>query len=153
MNSQTGNGEFKAITRRLYEVVSAPPGKRHWESIRELYHPRATLVRTGIDDDGQRFVLAMSFDEYIDNVARHLDSTEFSETEIHQDITVFGNVARLASVYEFSSKTSGETRRGRGVNILNLVNEGHGWKIVNIVWDNEREGTSLSGAGLIDPGG
>ena len=146
------SGEFEAITRRLYDVVSAPPGKRHWESIRELYHPRATLVRTGMAEDGQPFVLVMSFDEYVDNVTRHLDTTEFSETEIHHDVTVFGNVARLVSVYEFESRSAGVTQRGRGVNFFNLVNEGHGWKIMNIVWDNEREGVSLSAAGLLGPG-
>ncbi len=144
--------EFQSITRRLYEVVSAPPGERHWESIRDLYHPRATLVRTGLDDEGRPFVLAMSFDEYVANVTETLDSTEFSETEIRQDVTLFGNVARLVSVYKFTSRSSGETQRGRGVNFFNLVNEGHGWKIMNIVWDNEREGLSLVAAGLLGPG-
>jgi len=146
------HGEFRALTRRLYEVVSAPPGERDWESIRELYHPRATMVRTGVDDDGQPFVLAMSFDEYVENATRLLESTEFSETEIHQDVTVFGNVARLASAYEFKSQSPDVMRQGRGVNFFNMVNEGHGWKIMNIVWDNEREGASLSAAGLLNPG-
>lgn len=145
------HSEFRTITRRLYELVSAPSEERHWDSIRELYHPRATMVRTGLNEDGRPFVLAMTFDEYVGNVTKHLDSVDFSETEIYQDVTVFGNVARLVSVYEYRSQSSDMTRRGRGVNFFNLVNEGHGWKIMNIVWDNEREGTSLSGAGLLDP--
>ncbi len=151
----TGSGlhdEFRALTRRLYDVVSAPPGERHWESIRDLYHPRATLVRTGLDDEGRPFVLAMSFDEYVANATETLSSTEFSETEIRQDVTVFGNVARLISVYEYTSRSSDVTRQGRGVNFFNLVNEGHGWKIMNIVWDNERDGLSLVAAGLLGPG-
>ena len=146
------HSEFRTITRRLYELVSAPSEERHWDSVRELYHPRATMVRTGLDEEGRPFVLAMTFDEYVGNVTKHLDSVEFSETEIYQDVTVFGNVARLVSVYEYRSQSSDMTQRGRGVNFFNLVNEGHGWKIMNIVWDNEREGTSLSGAGLLDPG-
>ena len=152
MTATDSNHEFRNITRRLYAVVSAPSGKRDWESIRELYHPRATLVRTGVDEEGRPFVLAMTFDEYIENVAELLESTEFSETEVRQDVTVFGNVARLASVYEFRSRSAGTERQGRGVNFFNLVNEGHGWKIMSIVWDNERDGTSLSTAGLLDPG-
>lgn len=144
------SSELLAMTRRLYEVVSSPPGERDWESIRDLYHPRATMVRTGMDDEGRPFVLAMTFDEYIENVTELLDSTEFSETEIGQDVTVFGNVARLVSVYEYKSESADLKRQGRGVNFFNLVNEGHGWKIMNIVWDNEREGTSLSAAGLLD---
>lgn len=142
--------EFRALTCRLYEVVSAPAGERRWESIRDLYHPRAMLVRTGEGDDGKPFVLAMTFDEYIDNVTAKLASIEFSETEIHQDVTVFGNVARLASVYEFTSRSNGVTERGRGVNFFNLVNEGDGWKVMSIVWDNERDGLSLVAAGLLE---
>ena len=150
--TKTGvDNEFQAITRRLYEVVSAPAGERHWESIRELYHPRATMVRTGVNDQGQPFALAMTFDEYIENVTAHLDRTDFAEREISQDVTVFGNVARLASVYEYTSRAAGTASQGRGVNFFNLVNDGHGWKIMNIVWDNEREGTSLAAAGLLDP--
>lgn len=146
------HSEFRTITRRLYELVSAPSEERHWDSIRELYHPRATLVRTGLDEEGRPFVLAMTFDEYVDNVTKQLDSVEFSETEIYQDVTVFGNVARLVSAYEYRFQSSDMIRRGRGVNFFNLVNEGHGWKIMNIVWDNERDGTSLIDVGLFDPG-
>ena len=149
MTGSGTNSEFEAITRRLYEVVSAPPGKRDWEGIRELYHPRATMVRTGAGEDGAPFVLAMTFDEYVDNVTELLASTEFSEIEVRQDVTVFGNVARLVSVYEYTSQSTREQRQGRGVNFFNLVNEGQGWKIMNIVWDNERDGISLSAAGLL----
>jgi len=139
---------FRDITRRLYDVVSSPAGERDWESVRACYHPRATMVRTGIDDAGQPFVLAMTFDEYIDNVTDLLADIEFSESEIQQSATVFGNVARLASIYEYEYRGSDDIRRGRGVNFFNLVNEGQGWKIMNIVWDNEREGVSLRLAGL-----
>jgi hypothetical protein len=150
MTDTTAESEFQAITRHLYEVVSARPGERDWESIRELYHPRATMVRTGVGEDGQPFVLAMTFDEYVDNVAELLCDTEFSEIEICHEATVFGNVARVASVYEYTSRSSDTTRQGRGVNFFNFVNEGRGWKIMNIVWDNEREGLSLSAVGLLD---
>jgi len=139
---------FRDITRRLYEVVSSPAGARDWESVRKLYHPRATLVRTGIDGGGRPFALAMTFDEYIDNVTDLLAGIEFSESEIQQTATVFGNVARLASIYEYEYRGPDEIRGGRGVNFFNLVNEGQGWKIMNIVWDNERDGVSLHRAGL-----
>ncbi len=152
MTDTQSSSEFRALTRRLYEVVSAAPADRNWESIRELYHPRATMVRTGMDEDGRPFVLAMTFDEYIDNVAELLENTEFSETEVHQEVTEFGNIARLVSVYEYQSRSPDAQRHGRGVNFFNLVNEGGGWKIMNIVWDNEREGLTLSAAGLLAPG-
>ena len=36
-----------------------------------------------------------------------------------------------------------ETRRGRGVNFFTLVHENGQWRIMSIVWDNERPGLSL----------
>lgn len=140
--------EFRDITRRLYEVVSQPAGERDWDSVRHFYHPRATMVRTGMGDDGRPFVLAMSLDEYIDNATALLEDVEFSEVEVSQEATVFGNVARVASIYEFEYRSGEDVRRGRGVNFFNFVNEGAGWKIMNIVWDNERDGVSLRDAGL-----
>jgi hypothetical protein len=145
----TGPDEFKGITRRLYAVISQPGGKRDWESVRHLYHPRATMVRTGIGDDGQPFVLAMTFDEYIDNAEALLEGISFSEVEVSQETTVFGNVARVSSIYEYEYRETDQVRRGRGVNFFNLVNEGNGWKVMNIVWDNERDGVSLQEAGLL----
>lgn len=145
--------EFRDITRRLYEVVSQPAGERDWDSVRHFYHPRATMVRTGMGDDGRPFVLAMSLDEYIDNATALLEDVEFSEVEVSQEATVFGNVARVASIYEFEYRSGEDVRRGRGVNFFNFVNEGAGWQIMNIVWDNERDGVSLRDAGLLPGNG
>lgn len=104
------NAEFQEITRLLYEVISAPNDQKDWDSVRPLFHPRATMVRTGLDEAGQPFALAMSHDEYIANATNNA---------------------------------------GRGVNFFNLVNEGDGWKIMNMVWDNERPGVSLLDAQLL----
>ena len=145
--------EFRAITKQLYAVISQPAGERDWESIRHFYHPRATMVRTGSGDDGQPFVLAMTFDEYIENATALLEGIRFSEVEISQEATVFGNVARVASIYAFEYRLPDEVRRGRGVNFFNFVNEGAGWKIMNIVWDNERDGLSVTDAGFALPPG
>lgn len=141
--------EFKKITGRLYAVISSPPGERDWESIRPLYHPRATLVRTGVEAAVSPFVLAMTFDEYVANATEKLRNVEFREVEVQQDVTVFGNIARVSSVYEYELRESGQVQTGRGVNFFNFVNAGDGWQITNIVWDNERDGVLLGDAGLM----
>ena len=94
-------------------------------------------------------MLAMTFDEYVDNAEALLEGVSFSEIEVSQAATVFGNVARVSSIYEFEYRGADQVQRGRGVNFFNLVNEGDGWKIMNIVWDNERDGVSLQEAGLL----
>ena len=106
----TESEEFQNLTRRLYAVISQPAGQRDWESVRHLYHPRATMVRTGIGEDGRPFVLAMTFDEYIDNAEALLEGITFSEVEVSQAATVFGNVARVSSIYEFEYRSTDQVR-------------------------------------------
>jgi hypothetical protein len=136
--------DFRELTAALYRVVSAAPAQRDWQAVRPLYHPDARLVRTGVGPDGTPFVRVFTLDAYIANVRELLDGeTRFSEVEIAQESVVFGNVARLTSVYEFTWQSPQETRRGRGVNFFTLVREAGQWRVMSIVWDNERPGLSL----------
>jgi hypothetical protein len=142
--------DFREMTRALYAVVSAAPGRRDWEGIRHYYHPDARLVRTGLDATGKPFAKIMSFDEYVDNVETLLSDVRFSEVELTHEALIFGNVARLTSVYEFTWNSPTETRQGRGVNFFTVVQNGGEWQIMSIVWDNERAGLTLP-ASLLQP--
>ena len=136
--------DFREMTRALYAVVSAPPGQRDWNGIRRYYHPEARLVRTGVNPDGSPFARVFSLDAYIENVAQLISGdTSFSEVEVAHESIVFGNVARLSSVYEFTWQSPTETRRGRGVNFFTLIHDAGEWRIMSIVWDNERPGLAL----------
>jgi Domain of unknown function (DUF4440) len=136
--------DFRAMTSALYGVLSVPAAQRDWSDVRGHYHPHARLVRTGVSPDGAPFVSVFTLDEYIENIGQLLDTqTRFSEVEIAHEAIVFGNVARLTSVYEFTWQSPKENRRGRGVNFFTLVRENGRWRIMSIVWDNERPGLSL----------
>lgn len=140
--------DFRDFTRKLYEIVSAPEGSRDWQAEREMYHPDARLVRTGLNDDGSSFAKVMSVEDFIENVDDMLADAEFSETEIKHEARIFGNVAQVASFYEKSLKTPTEETHGRGVNFFNFIYDGSRWLIMSIIWDNEREGLSLLDIGL-----
>ena len=140
------------MTAALYAVVSSPPGKRDWEGIRAFYHPDARLVRTGVDESGAVFAKAMSFDEYMADVEQKLVDVRFSEVEVAHDVTIVGNVAQVASVYEFELEHANERLEGRGVNFFTFAFDGKLWQIMSIVWDNERSGVSLPGRLLPEKG-
>jgi hypothetical protein len=140
--------DFRDMTRELYRVVSAPTGQRDWQAVRHYYHPDARLVRTGLNPDGTPFARVMSFDAYVENVETLLKEDRFSEIELTHEAVVFGNVARLTSVYEFTWRSGANVRQGRGVNFFTLINDGERWQIMSIVWDNERAGLSLADVGL-----
>jgi hypothetical protein len=135
--------DFREMTATLYRAVSAPPGERDWAAVRRWYHPEARLVRTGLDDDGKPFVRVMSLDAYIENVEVLLKGVRFSEVEIGQEAEVFGNVARLTSLYAFTRQSAEGRREGRGVNYFTLVSENGRWRVMSIVWDTERPGNVL----------
>jgi hypothetical protein len=135
--------DFRDVTAALYRVVSAPTAQREWESIRHHYHPDARLVRTGVDPNGSPFALVMSFDDYVANVEKLLKDMRFSEVELTHEAIMFGNVARVTSVYEFTRETSAGAQRGRGVNFFTFIQQDGRWMIMSIVWDNERPGLSL----------
>ena len=140
----TGKVDFHDMTQALYRVVSALPAERDWDAVRHYYHPQARLVRTGIDPDGTPFVRVFTLDTYIENIRQLLDGdTRFSEIELTQESVVFGNVARLTSVYEFTWQSPTQTRSGRGVNFFTLVHDAGQWRVMSIVWDNERPGLAL----------
>jgi len=135
--------DFKDITEALYRVVSAGAGERDWESVRHFYHPDARLVRTGLNPDGSPFALVMSLNAYIENVNVLLKEVQFCEVELTHEAIVFGNVARLTSVYEYTRQSVAGMQRGRGVNFFTLIQQDGRWLIMSIVWDNERPGLSL----------
>ncbi len=137
------SADFRELTATLYRAVSAPPGKRDWAAVRRIYHPEARLVRTGLDPQGQPFTKVMSLDAYIENVEALLADVRFSEVEIGQDAFIFGNVARITSVYEFNWESAAERRKGRGVNFFTLIRAEGRWRVMSIVWDTERPGNEL----------
>ena len=139
----TNTTDFREMTEALYRVVSAPSGARDWSAIRRYYHPDARMVRTGVNPDGTPFALVMSLDAYIENVEALLKEIRFSEVELTHEAVVFGNVARLTSVYEYTRQSSTESTRGRGVNFFTLIRQDGSWRIMSIVWDNERPGLTL----------
>ena len=65
------------------------------------------------------------------------------EVELVHEAVVFGNVARLTSVYEYTWRSPTENRQGRGVNFFTLIHDEGRWRIMSIVWDNERAGLTL----------
>jgi hypothetical protein len=143
MTTATNPIEFREMTWTLYSALSSPAGLRNWDAVRQYYHPEARLVRTGVNPDGTRFARVMTLEIYIENVEELLKDVNFTEVELSHEAVIFGNVARLTSVYEFSWKSATECRQGRGVNFFTVIRDADLWRIMSIVWDSERAGLAL----------
>jgi heme-degrading monooxygenase HmoA len=77
-------------------------------------------------------------DEYATQVGPRLESSGFFEHEIARTTDTFGNVTHIFSTYESRRHAEDAQPFARGINSIQLFNDGARWWIVTIYWDSER---------------
>ena len=139
------NEKIGAVIDAMYAMISGPAGPRDWARQRDVFHPDARQMRTGVDENGKPWIKIMGLDAYRENVTPFFDTTPFYEIETARRIDVFGNMAHVWSVYEARSAPSADAVERRGVNSIQLYRDDAGaWRIVSMIWDNEREGLKVA---------
>jgi hypothetical protein len=142
-----------AIIAALYDVISGPAGqKRDWDRFRSLFVSGARLVPTGLGQDRKPRIRTLSPDEYAAGGTR-MEAAGFFEREIGRTAETFGNVTHVFSAYESKHAANDEKPFARGINSIQLFNDGARWWVVTIFWDSEREGNSIPAKYLGKPGG
>ena len=82
---------------------------------------------------------AMGIDEYARDVAGFFAANDFYEVETSRRIDLFGNIAHVWSAYEARTAPDDDTPERRGINSIQLFNHPDmGWRIIHMIWDNER---------------
>lgn len=128
----------------MYAMISGPAGPRDWSRQREWFHPDCRQVRTGVDAQGRPWMQAFTLDEYSANADALLAHMDFFETELSREVRVFGNIAHAWSRYEARTAPDSPVPERRGINSIQLLREPDGrWRIVHMMWDNERDGLRL----------
>ena len=129
-----------AIIRAMYESVSGPAGlDRDTPRERALFMPGARLVRVSLADDGTPQAKVMDVDTYLSDTADFFRENDFYEVEIARRTDLFGQIAQVFSTYEARHNLADPVPFKRGINSIQLFNDGERWWIVNMLWDNERE--------------
>lgn len=133
-----------AVIGAMYAMISGPAGPRDWSRQPDIFHPDCRQVRTGVDAQGRPWMQAFSLAEYRENADRLLAAMDFYESETARELRVFGNVAHAWSRYEARTSPGAAEPERRGVNSIQLYREGDGrWRIIHMIWDNERDGLQL----------
>jgi hypothetical protein len=133
------------VIAAIYSSLSGPAGGRDWSEHEEIFHPDARLMRTGVDENGVSWIKIMTPAEYRDNVALFFSKAPFYEIERERRIEQFGNIATVWSTYVDARDPAGADVQRRGVNAGLLFRGPDGrWRIMALVWDNEREGVRLA---------
>jgi hypothetical protein len=142
--SQIDRSDIGAVITAMYATISGPAGVRDWSQDDIIFHPSARLVRTGLDEEGRPTAKVMTLKEYQAHVAPIFAQMPFYESEIARKLDVFGNIAHAWSAYEARRDPSDAAPERRGVNSIQLVRDEAGnWRILAMVWDNEREGLRI----------
>ena len=67
----------------------------------------------------------------------------FEEKELHRETDRFGNIMHVFSTYQTHVVTPEGEDSQRGSNSLQLMKENGRWKVVSIIWYEEKPGTPL----------
>jgi hypothetical protein len=135
-----------AIVSSLYSVISGPAGeKRNWDRMRTLFIPEARMMATGKKADGSFGKRVMTVEDYIKSSGPFLEKEGFFEREIGRKTEQYGNIAHLFSAYDSKKKLDDEKPFMRGINSIQLWNDGSRWWIVTIFWQSESPDNPLPG--------
>jgi hypothetical protein len=131
--------EIGAAIDEMYAMISGPKGPRDWSRQANCFLPDARQVRTWVDDQGRPQKLSMTLDEYRANTTPFFAENDFFEVETGRRIDRFGNMAHVWSNYEARRSADDAQPERRGINSIQLFKApDQGWRIVHMIWDNER---------------
>jgi hypothetical protein len=134
-------GSIDAIIRAAYDVISGPAGKkRDWNRERSLFYPGARLIptasvagRNDVDLEPQM----LDVEGYIARAEPLFEKAGFYETEIARRVEQFGQIAHVWSTYESRHNLDDPKPFMRGINSIELFNDGKRWWILSIYWQHE----------------
>ena len=137
--------EIDAVIAEMYAMISGPAGPRDWSRQANCFHPEARQIRTTIGADARPELTIMSLDDYAAGTTPFFAANAFYEVEIGRRVELFGTIAHAWSAYEARDTLdpAGPPER-RGINSIQLTKDAErGWRIIAMIWDNERAGVRL----------
>jgi hypothetical protein len=145
-----------SILAAVYDVISGPAGqKRDWERMRSLFAPGARLMPTSpvrpqgaapdapLKGDERYATQVVDVEGFIARSSKYLEEQGFFESESARRVETYGHIAHVWSTYESRHKADDAKPFARGINSIQLMNDGSRWWVVSIFWENESPRTPL----------
>jgi hypothetical protein len=129
-----------SILKSVYDVISGPAGDRDWNRFRSLFVPEARLTSATRKDNGP--VRLLDVEGYARGAGGYFKTHAFYESAIVNHVEKFGNIAQVFSSYA-SRNAPDEKPFARGVNSIQLFNDGTRWWVLSILWDEESPANPL----------
>src|SRR5207248_2014735 len=106
-------------------------------------YPGARLIPTGIRQTGEAGSRVLSPDDYVQRSSPQLEKDGFFEREISRRTEKFANIAHLFSTYESRHAKDDAKPFARGINSIQMMNDGKRWWILTIFWQAEDDKNPL----------
>lgn len=144
MSEAADRAAIGSVVDEMYAMISGPAGPRDWSRQAQCFHPQARQIRTWVDEAGRPAMKMMSLADYARDTTPFFAANAFYEVEIARRIDIFGNIAHVWSAYEARSALDDAKPERRGINSIQLFRDSElGWRIIAMIWDNERDGVEL----------
>jgi hypothetical protein len=125
----------EAIVNAVYELISGNAGEeRDWPRWRTLYMPDARLIPFEAGAGGRAVPNVLTPGDFIRTRSAFFATDSFFEWETDSKIDYRGSMAHVWSSYEAGRTLHGELIR-RGVNSIQLWNDGTRWWVLTVAWD------------------
>ena len=124
------------IVGALYSGISGPPGPRDWDRVRSLFYTGARLIPSRRDQNGKVTATNLSIEEYITRSQPFLEKEGFFEAPVANRVESWDHLAHVWSTYE-SRHAKGDAPFARGINSIELMNDGNRWWIITVYWEGE----------------
>ena len=133
------------IIEALYEVISGDKGvKRDWDRFENLFSEDARLVPSSKNKENKVGYQIMTPSSYKESSGTYLEENGFFEKEIHRVTEVYGSLVHIWSTYESYRTSKDETPFMRGINSIQLLNDGERWWVMQIYWLGETDDNPLT---------
>lgn len=135
------------VLQRLYTVISFEEGgEPDWEGLRQVFSEHARITR--VTPEGTDYLDPKSFLQMTQHLHDVGAYTSFYEFELARHVEVFGNVAQVWSFYETRRHRGAQRPLGRGVNSIQLIRDGHTWRVFSLLWDEVHANAALDLSGV-----
>ena len=134
-----------AIVAALYDVISGDAGvQRDWNRFRSLFYPGARMIPSGKNaKTGKVGARIASPEAYIQANESFLEGQGFHELELGRHVDSYGTISQVFSAYEARNKKSDEKPFLRGINSIQLLNDGTRWWVLTLAWSPETSDNPL----------
>lgn len=131
-----------ALIASLYDVISGPAGKpRNWDRMYSLFFPGALLISAGPNKAGELHATVMSPKDYVDRAGKYFETHAFFERESARKTHSQGHLQQIFSSYESSEDAAFTNPFARGVNSIEMFNDGKRWWIMLVMWEEDPSAT------------